>query len=113
MTTAVNREDPGASWIKVIWHHLSPDFPVTLLSELDSERWEMRKIEFYADGTVGYAGPQTEVGGSFLGEVIVPEVAEMNADPEFEAAEISLEEFEHEWTKAHELPPRSDDSKGA
>jgi hypothetical protein len=89
---------------------LAPDFPVTLLSELDSDRWEMRKIEFYADGTVGYADPQTEVGGSFLGEVTVPEVAEMNSDPQFEAVEISLEEFERNWMRAEGLPVREEDS---
>lgn len=55
--------------------------------------------DLYIDPTAhqfGYADPQTEVGGSSLREVIVPELAKMNADPQFEAVEISLEEFERD-----------------
>lgn len=96
-----------ASYVRLNWKHASPEFPIAILSELDSERWETRKIEFFADGTVGYAQEGTEAGGSFLGEKPVPDIEIMNRDAEFEAEEISATEFEKAWRQASEMPVRS------
>jgi hypothetical protein len=86
------------SYIRVQWIHQHPGKPIWLLSELDDERWETRKIEIYADGSKGYAS-KTEVSGrTFLGERPVPSLAEIGADPQFIPQEITREEFEAEWS---------------
>jgi len=39
-------------YLKVRWIHPSQEDPVVLLSELDSDRYEVRKIEIFADGRI-------------------------------------------------------------
>ena len=40
-------------YIDTAWKHSFPKEPVRIVSELDANRWETRKLEFYADGRVG------------------------------------------------------------
>lgn len=87
-------------YIKVRWLHELENEPVMLLSELDDQSFELRKIELYADGHAGYADSDREVGGTFLGEVPVPSVAEIALDSQFVAEEIDAVEFEAAWKKA-------------
>jgi hypothetical protein len=83
------------TYFKCKWKHDSKDEPVLLLSELDDERWELRKIEVFRDGRIGWAGPGTEESSTTrLGEVATPALAEIAADPQFEPSEITKEEFE-------------------
>ena len=84
-------------YICVKWHHSSPDKPVLLYSELDGDRWEVRKVEVYADGHVGFAGPGVEHGSTWLGEKPVPPLDDIAADPQFEPRQISRDEFERIW----------------
>lgn len=87
------------SYIKVKWIHSCPDYPVWLYSELDGERWEMRKAEVFADGHFGYAS-STESGGSTrLGHDPIPTLAEIASDPQFEPVEIAKQEFEEVWAR--------------
>ena len=85
------------TYIKVRWHHSDADEPVILFSELDQHRWEVRKIEIYADGSCGYATAEEQVGGTWLGLVPVPSLAEIAAEAQFEPLETSKEEFERVW----------------
>ncbi|MEU7306276.1 hypothetical protein AB0950_38835 [Streptomyces sp. NPDC007189] len=90
-----------SSFLKVVWHHSHPDEPVLLYSELDSERYEVRKVEVYRDGRRGFADQSRSVGGSMLGEIPAPTVPEFADEPEdFEASEISEAEFESQWSAA-------------
>ncbi len=86
-------------YIYVIWKHKNPEDPVHLYSELDSERYETRKVEIWADGRRGFADASEEFGGTRLGETAVPPLAELADDPQFEAKEISVEEFQRQWLK--------------
>jgi len=52
----------GYSYIRVRWLHNHPDDPVELWSELDSERFEIRKVEVWHDGRVGFASRDRELG---------------------------------------------------
>ena len=88
------------SFIRVYWRHSSPDEPVELLSELDGERFEVRKVEIWADGRSGYASQAEEVGGTRLGELPVPPLSEIAADPQFEPHEISEAEFDQRWRES-------------
>lgn len=71
-----------------------------LYSELDDERYETRKVEVFDDGHMEWADPSRESATTGLGEVPVPDLAEIGADPQFVPLEISAEEFEAVWTAA-------------
>jgi hypothetical protein len=90
----------GTHYIRVFWLHSSPEEPVELFSELDEQRFEVRKVEVWADGRTGHAGQHTEVGGTRLGELPVPSLSEIAADPQFEPHEISAADFEKRWRES-------------
>lgn len=95
-------------YLKVEWRHSLPDEPVLLYSELDEDRWEIRKIEVFRDGDVGYAsrsgseGPNRHSGQTKLGQVPMPPFEEIEQDLQFKPFIISVEEFESAWTSALE-----------
>jgi hypothetical protein len=87
-------------YLKVLWHHKSPDDPVTIWSEIDEDGYEVRKVEQYADGRIGYADSTTSAGGSVLGEFPVPEIQEISRYEEFSPAVISQKAFQKKWATA-------------
>ena len=87
------------TYIKVKWIHSCTDDPVLLYSELDSERWEKRKVEVFQDGHCGYASASESDGLTRLGEEPIPPVAEIASDSQFEPAEITKQEFEASMKK--------------
>ncbi|WP_082678993.1 DUF6881 domain-containing protein [Sphingobium cupriresistens] len=84
-------------YIRVRWLHSSQDEPVDLWSELNSNREEVRKIEIWHDGRIGYASQDREAGGTQLGVGALPTLAEIASNPEFEPMEISADDFERCW----------------
>ncbi|MDH0866883.1 hypothetical protein [Mitsuaria sp. GD03876] len=86
--------------LKVGWHHEDAAYPVLYFCELDEERYEVRKVEVFADGRMAYAQEGEEVGGSWLGEAPAPSAAEIDADPEFQVLGFSAREFERAWSAA-------------
>ena len=84
-------------YVRVNWQHQYPDEPVTLYSELDDGRWEVRKIEIFRNGSVGYASGEEQGGGTYLGDLPMPELSEIRKDVEFDPLEITQEEFEFVW----------------
>ena len=89
-----------ANYIRILWRHSSPQEPVELFSELDGQRFEVRKVEVWADGRTGYASQHEEVGGTRLGELPVPSLSEIAADPQFEPHEMTAADFEQHWRKS-------------
>jgi hypothetical protein len=63
------RHELMVSYLKVEWHHDLPDDPVWLFSELDGERYEVRKVEVYRDGTRTFADSTRHSGTTMLGEI--------------------------------------------
>lgn len=47
-------------YVRVRWIHSLPGEPVTLLSELDDDRFEVRKLEIFHDGSTGRASGRQE-----------------------------------------------------
>jgi hypothetical protein len=82
------------NYIEVRWLQQDPAQPIWLLSELDDERWERRKIEIFTDGSKGYAAKTEKRGSTFLGERPVPSLTEIATDPQFIPREITQDEFE-------------------
>jgi hypothetical protein len=87
-------------FLAVQWHHTNPEYPVWLYSELDDERWELRKVEVYADGLHDWAEGERSTGTARLSDQALPSFEEIALQPEFTAREISREEFEAVWRKA-------------
>jgi hypothetical protein len=83
-------------YLKYIWFHNFKDEPMLVYSELDKDRNETRKVEFYKGGKIGCANDRIE-HNTFLGLEPFPSIDEINENEEFFAIEISSEEFEVVW----------------
>ena len=86
-------------YILVRWVHDFPNEPIWLVSELDDERWEMRKVEVFPDGTQGYASGHIKHGGTGLGIEPVPLLEDIAGDPQFIPTTITRAEFEAIWNR--------------
>ena len=86
-------------YVRVRWTSTDPSDPVLLYSELNDERWEVRKVEVYLDGSCGWASPTASSGDTMLGLVPVPELREIASDPQFDPEEISKAEFDSVWAR--------------
>ena len=84
-------------YVRLRWNHDHRNMPVWLISELNDENWEMRKVEIWRDGSKGYADRETSYGSTGLGGVPMPPFREIAELPGFELQEISQGEFEAEW----------------
>jgi hypothetical protein len=84
-------------YIDVRWIHSNADDAVRLVSELDADRYETRKLEFFLDGRVGYASKDRASDATRLGKVPVPPLAEINAQAEFSGIAIGAVDFEALW----------------
>jgi hypothetical protein len=88
------------SYICVKWIHSTPTEPTMIYSELDVDRWELRKVELYLDGHVGFASSSVRTDGTVLSKEPIPLLSEIASDPQFEPQEIAKDEFEQVWSKA-------------
>jgi hypothetical protein len=84
-------------YIRVRWTHNYKDQPIWLISELDEEMWETRKVEIFHDGSKGYADQDEATGSTGLGEEAFPPFSQIAQQPGFELEEISKVEFEAQW----------------
>jgi hypothetical protein len=86
-------------YIDVQWLHSNPEDPVRLVSELGPDRHEIRKLEFWRDGRVGYASKAGASHDTRLGEGAVPRADAINMSAEFSATEIDARTFEQLWDR--------------
>lgn len=84
-------------YVKVIWKHEFTDEPVELYSELDDWNNEIRKVEVYRNGKVGYATIDLSYNNTFLSKYELPDIIEINQDEQFYATPISKDDFEIIW----------------
>jgi hypothetical protein len=75
--------------------------PAVLWFEVDDENRETRKVDEYGDGRLDFAPADPQIGSTWLADKndLMP-VDEMNDSGEFEAREISREEFEVIWRRS-------------
>jgi len=84
-------------YIDVHWKHESNAYPIRLVSEVGADNFEIRKLEFFSDGTVGYATKIHNSRETELGIDVVPNIQEINSDPIFTGKVISQQEFVKLW----------------
>ena len=87
-------------YIHVSWVHDDPDDPSELYSELDEGSWEVRKVEIFRDGSLGFAGRSEARGSTRLGLEPVPPLDKIALNSEFRPEEINQAEFERLWDAA-------------
>jgi hypothetical protein len=87
-------------YIKVKWIHDFTHEPVVLYSELDDDRWEVRKVEAFRDGRMCRAGAGEATAETMPSETPIPTLDEIAVDPQFEPQEIETVEFEAAWVAA-------------
>lgn len=88
------------TYIKIFWKHSFLDEPILMYSELDENRNEIRKVEIYRGGMMGYAWRDISMNGTFLSESEIPELDTINKDIQFEGVGIRKDEFDIIWKKA-------------
>lgn len=86
-------------YLKVSWLHHFEDEPVYLYSEIDSQRFENRKIEIYPDGSFGIACSNFHFGGTALSDQVMPGLEDISEDRQFIPELISQAEFELIWNQ--------------
>jgi uncharacterized protein DUF6881 len=90
-------------YIRVDWHHDFPQEPIILYSEMNENRWEVRKVYIFRDGPPGIASATKSTRDVMLGEGPIPPISEIASDSQFEPREITKEEFEEVWSRAIQL----------
>jgi hypothetical protein len=85
------------TYIDVQWLHSNADYPIRLLSELDDDRREIRKLELYANGRVGHATAISNSGDTMLSTEPLPTIEAINLQKEFDGTEIDGQSFEKLW----------------
>ena len=86
-------------YLKVAWIHNWDDEPTTIYSEIDNYRNEIRKIELFRDGRVGYATNKVAHNGTQLSETPLPSLHQIASDRQFEPRHITQQDFEQVWKR--------------
>lgn len=86
-------------YYRVRWLHNDPSSPEWIAAEVDGERWEVRKVEIFPDGSKGWAAGGEACGTTFLGIEPVPLLTEFARDQQFVVEMITAAEFESLWQR--------------
>ena len=89
------------TYLKTAWTHNFRDEPVEIWCELTFDRIEVRVVEIFADGRIGFASRASSSGSTRLSESPIPSVDEIAMDPQFKPVVVTCSEFEATWSKAN------------
>ena len=87
------------TYVDVLWLHTDDALPVRIVSELDAQRHEVRKLEFFRTHGVGFADADFAFGRTELDAAPLPELDRINADPRRHGVEICAWEFDVLWLR--------------
>lgn len=85
---------------KVAWIHDFIDEPIFIYGELNDEFEEIRKVEMFRDGRLGYASIRGLEYLTLSSETNWLPKEEIEVDPQFIVEVISKVEFEKVWIQA-------------
>ncbi len=91
------------NYVLTEWDHDLDDEPYLVYSELDGDRMEVRKVEFFRNGICfSYGGERGNEGA--LSKVPFPEDLRTAAGEAGECRSISRQLFQEIWNQAQERP---------
>lgn len=85
-------------YLKCDWRQNSPSYPTLIYVEVDQDNFELRKLEFFLDGNIGYATQKKNYGKTELSSIKTPDIEEINSYEGLTVLEITKEEFERVWS---------------
>lgn len=85
-----------------IWIHDNIEDPILFASEVGDDQYEIRKIEIWIDGRVGWADTSNHSANTRLGKAEVPSTNEINQGKEFIAKDITNIDFDRFWEMKNE-----------
>jgi len=86
-------------YVHIQWVHDQPDAPTDIYAELDDNRMEVRKVEMFNDGSIGYALEGVSTQSTSLRPSPLPYVSQLNQDPKAMARDMDWHEFDDLWEK--------------
>jgi hypothetical protein len=96
---------PPTHYIHVIWLAAFPDDAQEFYDELDADRWSLRCVRLYRDGSrkaFSYDSPNWR---DVMPAAAIDDPEVINRDTQFRARAITHEEFEIAWDAAHPENP--------
>jgi hypothetical protein len=78
----------------------APKDPLEYYVEFDALRNEIRKVEVYPDGRIGYATQEKNTPGTELGLLHAPPFSEILKIEGLDSRQITAQEFQVMWQKA-------------
>lgn len=91
-------------YVWVTWHNEEEDEPSEVYSELDENRLEVRKVEFFKGGICFSYGEERGNYEALSKEPFPADLRSMNLDGERDVKSISRRFFEEIWNQAQERP---------
>ena len=88
------------TYFQVRWHHDNPGDPVRIYEELSDERYELRKVEEFADGRLIRSDRINPDFATTLSWVPVPAEEEIAAEKELTVDPLTAEAFDSVWARA-------------
>ena len=87
------------NYLRVRCYSQPPDMPVLIYSELDKDRFEIRKVEIFANGRMAFA-PGGNDADTWLADMPLPATADLSRNSEFSATGIEAGDFDVVWRMA-------------
>lgn len=86
-------------YIDVNWFHEFQSEPYRYISEIDEDNNEIRRLEFFLDGSIGYASKRDSSSLTSLSVHKIPDIEEINAEEGYQGYVIDQADFEELWNK--------------
>lgn len=86
------------------WHHDVREDPIRIYEEVGDDRTELRKIEEFRDGTLVRTASMND-GPTSLSWGPMPDIVEIDDQPEFSVEMIGAEQFDTAWARATDALP--------
>jgi hypothetical protein len=96
---------PPAHYIHVIWLAASADDPRDYYDELDANRWSIRCVRLYRDGTREAFSYESPNWRHVMPEAAIDEPDVINRDTQFLARSITRDAFAAAWQEAQSKNP--------